>query len=106
VLVEIRRYVIVPGRRDEFVAWFENTVVPAMEAAGMKIIGRYLSLDDPDVFFYLRGFADEAERDRQYAAFYDSDPWLAEWRDHALALEIEARVEVVTPTPGTPPLDG
>lgn len=105
MLVEIRRYVIVPGRRDEFVAWFEETIVPAMEAAGMRIIGRYVSLDDPDVFFYLRRFADEAERDRLCAAFYESDQWLAEWRDHALALEVDARVELVAPTPGAPTRD-
>jgi hypothetical protein len=103
VLVEIRRYVIVPGRRAEFAAWFEDTIRPAMEQTGMRILGTYLSRDDPDVFFYLRAFTDDAERDRQYRSFYESDPWLSEWRDRAMALEVEARVELVTPAGEPPP---
>jgi hypothetical protein len=102
VIVEIRRYVIVPGKRAEFAAWFEGTIRPAMERVGMRILATYLSRDDPDVFFYLRAFADDAERDRQYAAFYESEAWVTKWRDRAMALEVEAEVEVVTPTDGSP----
>ena len=101
MLLEIRRYTIVPGRRDEFAAWFDSEVVPVMEAAGMRIVGQFTSVDDPDVFFYLRAFADEEERSRQYAAVYESEVWREQLEPYALALETGARVEVVRPTPAS-----
>ena len=99
--MEIRRYTIVPGKRDEFVAWFEREALPFMEAAGMRIVGQFVSVEDPDAFFYLRSFADAAERDRQYAAVYESDTWNSVLKPAALALETDARIELVTPTAGS-----
>lgn len=101
MLLEIRRYTIVSGKRDEFVAWFESDVLPVMVAAGMRIVGQFVSDDDPDAFFYLRSFADTDERDRQYAAVYGSDLWKTTLAPYALALETDARIEVVTPTAGS-----
>ncbi|OFW65018.1 MAG: hypothetical protein A2135_01680, partial [Actinobacteria bacterium RBG_16_67_15] len=101
MLLEIRRYTIVSGKRDEFVAWFEGYVLPVMEAAGMRIVGQFVSADDPDAFFYLRSFADTDERDRQYAAVYGSNLWKTTLAPYALALETDARIEVVTPTAGS-----
>lgn len=101
MFLEIRRYTIVSGRRDEFVAWFESDVLPVMEAAGMRIVGQFVSAEDPDVFFYLRSFADTDERDRQYAAVYGSDHWKTTLAPYALALERDARVEIVIPTAGS-----
>jgi len=101
MLLEIRRYTIVSGKRDEFVAWFEGYVLPVMEAAGMRIVGQFVSDDDPDAFFYLRSLADTDERDRQYAAVYGSDLWKTTLAPYALALETDARIEVVTPTAGS-----
>lgn len=98
MLLEIRRYSIQPGRRDEFVAWFESTVLPAMEAKGMRILGQFVSTEDPDAFIYLRSFSDQEERDRQYRAFYESSEWLDGMREQALAMETGYRVEVVRPT--------
>ncbi len=99
MLLEIRRYEIVPGRRDEFVEFFDREVVPAMEAVGMRIVGQFVSTEDENAFFYLRAFADEAERDEQYRAFYESEAWLDDLEGRALAMETAFRVEVVTPTP-------
>ncbi len=45
MLMEIRRYTIVPGRRDEFIAWSERDVLPLMEAAGMRIIGQFVDVE-------------------------------------------------------------
>jgi NIPSNAP len=101
MLLEIRRYTIVSGKRDEFVAWFESDALPVMVAAGMRIVGQFVSDDDPDAFFYLRSFADTDERDRQYAAVYGSDLWKTTLAPYALALETDARIEVVTPTAGS-----
>lgn len=102
MLVEIRRYTITPGRRDEFVEWFEGEVLPAMEAAGMRILGVFVGVDDPQAFWYLRAFASEEERERQTAAFYQSEAWLGGMRDRALEMEEDYRVELVRSTPRSP----
>jgi hypothetical protein len=98
MLVEIRRYEIEPGRRDEFVTFFDEEVLPEMRAAGMQILGQFVSIEDETVFYYLRGFRDEAERQAQTAAFYESPVWLDRLKDRALDMETGWKVEVVTPT--------
>ena len=99
MIVEIRRYQIVPGKRDEFIAFFDAEVAPAMRAAGMNIMGRYASLEDDTTFVFLRSFADEAERAAQTEAFYGSPAWLDDIKDRALAMETDWTVDVVTDTP-------
>ena len=101
MLVEIRRYQIEPGRRDEFVEFFDAEVLPEMRRAGMRILGQFVSVDDPDVFFYLRAFDDEAQREAQTTAFYESSVWLDALRDRALGMETGWQVEAVIPTPGS-----
>jgi hypothetical protein len=101
MLIEIRRYTIVPGRRDEFVEWFEAEVRPAMTAAGIRILGSFVSLDRDDVFVYLRGFADEEERERLTSSFHGSEAWTDGLRDRAIELETSYEVEVVRSTGGS-----
>ena len=101
MLLEIRTYTLRPGVRDEFVAWFETDVAPAMESAGLRIVGSFVSVEDEDVFVYLRAFADADERDRLTGAFYRSSAWLSGMRERAMALELGYDVRLVTPTPGS-----
>ena len=101
MLIEIRRYEIQPGKRDEFVAFFDREVAPLMRDAGMDIIGQFVSVEDETTFYYLRSFADEAARSAQTEAFYGSSVWLDDLADRALAMETGWKVEVVTPTAGS-----
>jgi hypothetical protein len=101
MLVEVRRYRLHPGRRDEFVDWFESTVVPEMERHGMRILGSFVDVEDPDVFVYLRGYRDDDERSRQIEAFYQSPRWLSEMKPHALELESGFEVALVRSTRGS-----
>ena len=101
MLVEIRRYQIEPGRRDEFVEFFDTEVVPAMQEAGMEILGQFTSTEDDTVFYYLRAFDDEEQQRAQSTAFYESSAWLDDLKDRALDMETDWNVEVVTPTPGS-----
>lgn len=98
MLLEIRTYWLRPGRRSEFVAWFEDEVAPAMEAAGMTIVGSFESLDEDDVFVYLRRFRDEAERDRLTTRFYSGEAWLSGMKETAAALERDHEVRLVRST--------
>jgi hypothetical protein len=102
VLVEIRRYTLKPGRSEEFLSWFDEEVRPAMEEAGMRILGMFSAVEDPDVFIYLRGFGSAAERDRLTDAFYQSPVWTERMRARALDMELDYQVELVRSTPGSP----
>jgi len=56
MIIEMRTYRTQPGKRDEFLRIFRTKSVPAHLEIGMKILGPFLSVEDPDVFFFMRGF--------------------------------------------------
>jgi NIPSNAP len=78
VIVEMRTYRTKPGMRDEFLRIFRAKSVPAHLEIGMKILGPFLSIEDPDVFFFMRGFPDLASRDPMKAKFYEGELWKSE----------------------------
>jgi hypothetical protein len=75
MIVEMRTYKTKPGKRAEFVEIFRSRSVPAHSDIGMKILGPFLSLEDPDTFFFMRGFPDLPSREPMKARFYEGDLW-------------------------------
>lgn len=73
VIIELRTYRIKPGRRAEFLEIFRTKSVPAHAEIGMKILGPLLSVEDPDVFFFMRGFPNLESREPMKAKFYDGE---------------------------------
>ena len=67
----------------------------------MRILGQFISATDETVFFYLRAFDDEEQREQQTAMFYESPVWLEDLKDRALEMETGYQVDVVTPTLGS-----
>jgi NIPSNAP len=78
VIIEMRTYKIKPGKRAEFLEIFQAKSVPAHQKIGMKILGPFLSVEDPDTFFFMRGFPDLASREPLKAQFYEGDLWKRE----------------------------
>ncbi len=78
MIVEMRTYRIKPGRRSEFLEIFHSKSVPAHAEIGMKLLGPFLSVEDPDVFFFMRGFPDLASREPMKARFYEGELWKGE----------------------------
>ncbi|MBO9661578.1 NIPSNAP family protein [Dokdonella sp.] len=76
-IVELRQYTLHPGRRDDLIALFEREFVESQEACGMRLLGQFRDLDDPDRFVWLRGFADMPRRAEALAAFYNGPVWRA-----------------------------
>ena len=78
MIVEMRSYRLRPGKREEFLAIFRQKSVPAHRALGMKILGPFPSLEDADVFFFMRAFPDLASREPMKEKFYGGELWKSE----------------------------
>ena len=86
MIVEMRTYRTKPGLRAEFLRIFRAKSVPAHLDIGMTILGPFLSIEDPDTFFFMRGFPDLASRDPMKAKFYEGELWLTELKDVLLPM--------------------
>ncbi len=76
-IVELRQYTLHPGKRDVLIDLFDREFVETQEAVGMKIIGQFRDLDDPNRFVWLRGFQDMTTRAQSLQAFYGGPIWKA-----------------------------
>lgn len=74
-VIELRQYTLKPGRRDAFVDLFEQAFVDSQEAVGIRLIGQFRDLDDPDRFVWLRGFTDMTTRKQALEDFYFGPVW-------------------------------
>jgi len=63
MIIEMRTYKIKSGKRAEFLEIFRCKSIPAHAEIGMKILGPFLSVEDPDTFFFMRGFPDLPSRE-------------------------------------------
>jgi hypothetical protein len=75
MIIEMRTYKTKPGKRSEFLDVFRAKSIPAHVEIGMKILGPFLSIQDPDTFFFMRGFPDVASREPMKAKFYEGSLW-------------------------------
>jgi hypothetical protein len=74
-VVELRRYTLKPGRRDDLIDLFERHFIEGQEQSGMRILGQFRHRTDPDQFVWLRGFADMEARRRALEGFYSGPVW-------------------------------
>jgi hypothetical protein len=76
--VELRQYALVPRQRDVLIDLFDREFIESQEALGMRVIGQFRDLDDPDRFVWLRGFQNMSARAEALHAFYvDGSVWKA-----------------------------
>jgi len=78
MIIEMRTYKLKPGKRAEFLEIFHAKSMPAHAEIGMKILGPFLSIEDADTFFFMRGFPDLASREPMKAQFYEGELWKRE----------------------------
>ncbi|GIE91458.1 NIPSNAP family protein [Actinoplanes regularis] len=75
MIVELRRYTLREGRRDELIDLFDREFVESQEELGMAVLGQFRDLDRPDQFVWLRGFTDMPSRRAGLTAFYSGPVW-------------------------------
>lgn len=78
MIIEMRTYKTKPGLRSHFLEIFRSKSIPAHVEIGMKILGPFLSVEDPDTFFFMRGFPDLPSREPMKAMFYEGELWKRE----------------------------
>jgi NIPSNAP len=76
-IVELRQYTLHPGQRDVLIELFDREFIETQEAVGMKVIGQFRDLDNPDRFVWLRGYQDMPSRAEGLSSFYEGPVWKA-----------------------------
>jgi len=74
-IVELRRYLVHRGRRDELIELFDREFVETQEALGIRVIGQFRDIDRRNHFVWLRGFGDHRGRGQALASFYGGPVW-------------------------------
>ena len=88
-VVELCRYALRPGRRDDLISMFDAHFIESQEACGMVPVGHFRDLEDPDIFVWFRGFTDMTTRRAALECFYTSPAWL-ERQDAANATMLDS----------------
>jgi hypothetical protein len=95
MIIEMRTYQLKPGKRSEFLEIFRTKSIPAHDEIGMKILGPFLSIEDPDTFFFMRGFPDLGSREPMKARFYEGELWKGELESRLMPMIEKYDVVVV-----------
>ena len=75
-VLELRRYVLVPGRREALIDLFDRSFVESQEELGIRVVGQFRVRGQSDLFAWIRGFPDMSSRARSLETFYgESEAW-------------------------------
>jgi hypothetical protein len=75
---ELRQYRIKDGKRDRWIKLMEEKIIPFQVSKGMVFVGSFVSLDEPDLYIWIRRFESEEEAERLYKVVYESEFWKTE----------------------------
>lgn len=101
-VIELRRYRLHPGRRDELITLFEREFIETQEAVGMRLLGLFREPAEPDRFTWIRGFADMPSRAAGLTAFYSGPVWKAHRNAANVTMIDSDDVLLLRPSPGLP----
>lgn len=101
---EIRRYQTQPGRREEWVRYMEEVIVPFQTAQGMDITASFVDDQDENGYVWMRRFENEPDSNALYAAVYEHARWRNEIGPIVNSMLIPEKTVVirVSPTAASP----
>jgi quinol monooxygenase YgiN len=76
-VLELRQYKIFAGKRDEMIRVFDSKLLESQEELGMRLLGQFRDLDDPNRFTWMREFPNMEARGKALTAFYTGPSWKA-----------------------------
>ena len=77
---EFRQYTIKGGQRDEWVKFMEAEIIPFQVSRGMVVVGSFVDEESPELYYWIRRFRNEKERERLYKKVYESREWAEYFR--------------------------
>ena len=86
-VLELRNYVLKPGRREDFTRLFEEDLVQPQRALHGYPLGQYRVKGNDDNFCWFRGFASMQTRSSFLPSFYHGSTW-KQYRSEANAMII------------------
>jgi hypothetical protein len=72
---ELREYRSRPGQRENWLKYMEEVIIPFQVSKGMIVVGSFVGEEEEDLYIWIRRFESEEERERLYAAVYQSPEW-------------------------------
>ena len=75
LIFELRRYRLLPERRERLIRLFDREFVEPQEALGIRVDGEFRDLGDPDCFVWVRSFKNMEARTDALASFYSGPVW-------------------------------
>ena len=72
---ELREYRTMPGRRENWVKFMEEEIIPFQASKGMVIVGSFVGQEEDDLYIWVRRFESEEQREKLYEVVYQSDFW-------------------------------
>lgn len=104
MLFELRQYRVRDGKRDEWVRFMEETIIPFQTEKGMHIVASFVAEEEPDLYVWIRRFDGEEARKDLYEAVYQSDRWKEEIGPRASELLVREQMVItrLLPTAASP----
>lgn len=106
MILEIRHYTIKAGRREEFIAFFEQSNRQALRNAGMLVFGPLRDLEHGDKVHWIRAFSSLGEREALKGSFYDGPVWNKQIEPVAMSMIEKMSAELTETTTDFQTFDG
>jgi hypothetical protein len=74
-VIELRNYMLRPGKRDSFIIGFEDKILDTLNGRGNYVLGQYRVKGAEDNFLWIRGFNDMPSRLNALKGFYSCKYW-------------------------------
>jgi len=72
---ELRQYRCKPGQRERWAKFMDEEIIPYQISKGMVVVGSFVGEEEDDLYVWIRRFDSEEQREKLYAAAYESDYW-------------------------------
>ena len=82
MLFEYRQYRIKDGKRDRWVKFMEEEIIPFQTSKGIVVVGSWIDEKEDDHYIWMRRFDSEAERERLYKLVYEDPHWVNDIKPH------------------------
>lgn len=109
-VIELRNYLLKPGKRDEFIHYFKKHFVHSQNEMGAYIPGLFKIKNEENRFFWIRGFDNMEQRSGFLPAFYGDEVWgkfgpaandmMLEWHDVYLVKPLLNKKHAFAPNKG------